>query len=154
MECLETLSSKRANEITQNNQRWRHFLWVRVHKINIWWRNKYYTVWNRGHYSSRHFLQKRVDCFDSFLSKIRKLPRERRLLLPCTVHMCKVLLVNPATTSTAERSFSTARRIKTRMRSKMIPVRFNTLSILHTQKTLTDNLNLKDIANIFWGKSE
>ena len=95
-----------------------------------------------------------MDCFDSFLSKIRKLPREQRLLLPCTVHMCKVLLVNPATTSTAEQSFSTARRIKTRMRSKMIPVRFNTLSILHTQKTLTDNLNLKDIANIFCGKSE
>ena len=71
------------------------------------------------------FYEKNVDCFDSFLSKIRKLPREQRLLLLCTVCMCKFLLVNPATTSAAERSFSTARRIKTWMRSKMIPVRFN-----------------------------
>ena len=90
-----------------------------------------------------------MDCFDSFLSEIRKLPKEQRLLLPCTIHMCKLLFVNPATTSAAERSFSTARRIKTCMRSKMIPLRFNALSILHAHKTLTKNLNLKEIANIF-----
>ena len=59
------------------------------------------------------FYGKKVDRFDSFLSEIRKLPTEQRLLHSCTVHMCKqLLLVNPATTSTAERSFSTARRIK------------------------------------------
>ena len=44
------------------------------------------------------FYQKKVDCFDSFLSDIRtsdirKLPREQRLLLPFTVHKCKLLLV-------------------------------------------------------------
>ena len=100
------------------------------------------------------FYKKKVDCFDSFLSEIRKLPREQRLLLPCTVHMFKLLLVNPATTSTAEQSFYTARRIKTWMRFKMIPVRFNALSTLHTYKALTDNLNLKDIANICCEKSE
>ena len=94
------------------------------------------------------FYKKKVDCFDSFLSEIRKLPREQHLLLRCTVHMCKLLLVNPATTSTAEQSFSTARRIKTWILFKMIPVRFNALPTLHTYKALTDNLNLKDIANI------
>ena len=46
--------------------------------------------------------ENKVDFFDSFLSEIRKLPVEQRLLLPCTVHMRKLLLVNPATTSTAE----------------------------------------------------
>ena len=45
------------------------------------------------------FYEKKVHCFDSFLSEIRKLPREQRLFLPCTVHMCKLLLVNQATTS-------------------------------------------------------
>ena len=68
--------------------------------------------------------------------------------------MCKLLFVNPATTSAAERSCCTGRKIKTFMRSKMIPVRFIALSILHTHKTLTDNLNLKDIANVFCEKSE
>ena len=88
------------------------------------------------------------------MSEILKLPQQQRLLMPNTVHMCKLLLVNPATTSTAERSFSTARRIKNWMRSKMIPARFNALSILHTHKTLTDSINLKDIANSFCEKSE
>ena len=71
------------------------------------------------------------NCCDSFLSEIRKLPKEQRLFVPCTAHLCKLLLVNPATTTTAERSFSTARRIKTWRRSKMIPGRFNALPILH-----------------------
>ena len=29
-----------------------------------------------------NYYEKKVDCFDSFLSEIRKLPREQRLLLP------------------------------------------------------------------------
>ena len=35
---------------------------------------------------------------------------------------------------------------------KMIPCRFSALSILHTHMTLTDNLDLKNIANIFLKK--
>ena len=100
------------------------------------------------------FYEKIVDCFDSFLSEIWKLSREQRLLLPCTVDIYKHLLVNPATTSAAEQSFSTVKRMKTWMRSKMIPVKFNALPILHTHNNLTDNLNLKDVANIFYEKSE
>ena len=38
------------------------------------------------------FKEKKVDCFDSFLPEIRKLPRKQRLLLLCTVHLCKLLL--------------------------------------------------------------
>ena len=76
------------------------------------------------------FYEKKVDCFDTFLSEIGKLPREQRLFLPCTVHMCKLLLVNPVTTSTAERSFSNT-KIKKWMHSKIMPLRFNALSILH-----------------------
>ena len=34
------------------------------------------------------FYEKKVDCFDSFLSQIRKLPREQRLILPCIIQMC------------------------------------------------------------------
>ena len=71
------------------------------------------------------FYKNKVDCFDGFLSEIGKLLREQLLFVPCTVPVRKLLLVNPATTSTAERSFSTARRIKTWMRSNIIPVIFN-----------------------------
>ena len=100
------------------------------------------------------FYVKKVDCFDSFFSEIRTFPRDQRLLLPCTVHICKVLLVNPATTSTAEQLFSTARRIKTCMRSKMIPVRINALSILHTLMTLRDSLYWSTLWNFFAKKVE
>ena len=31
------------------------------------------------------FYKKKVDCFDSFLSEIPKLPRKQRLLFSCTV---------------------------------------------------------------------
>ena len=34
----------------------------------------------------------------------------------------------------------------------MIPCRFSALSTLHTHMTLTDNLDLKNIANIFLKK--
>ena len=100
------------------------------------------------------FYEKKVDWFNSFLHKIRKLQIEERLLLPCIVQMFKLLLVNPTTISRAERSFSTARRIKFCMRSKMISVKFSAFSILRTHKTLTDNLNLKDIANSFCKQSK
>ena len=62
---------------------------------------------------------------------------------------CKLLLVNPATSATAERSFSLARRLKTWMCSTMLPGRLNAIAILHEQKTLTDRLNLTDIAKEF-----
>ena len=91
----------------------------------------------------RFLYEKKVDCFDSFLSEIRKLPKEQRSLLPCTIHICKLLLINPVTTLTAERLFVTARRIKTWMHFKMIPVRFNTLLILHTYKIFRYNLKFK-----------
>ena len=46
------------------------------------------------------------------------------------------------------------KRMKTWIRSKMIPVKINALPILDTHNNLTDNLNLKDVANIFYEKSE
>ena len=60
-----------------------------------------------------------------------------------------LILINPATSATGERSFSMARRIKTWLRSTMTPQRFNNLSILHEYKDRCRQLNLVDIANAF-----
>ena len=62
------------------------------------------------------------------------------------MNLLKLLLVNPATTAAAERSFSLARGLKTWMRSTMVPGRHNAIAILHEHKTLTDRLNLTGIA--------
>ena len=53
---------------------------------------------------------------------------------------------------TAERSFSTARRLKTWLRSSMTNQRFNSLAILNTHKTFTDKLDLCKIGNDFASK--
>jgi len=100
------------------------------------------------------FKETKPNCFDQILSCLTELPEAQRALIPNTVAICKLLLVNPATTATAERSFSTARRVKTWMRSNMLAARFNSLSILHTHKSITDDLNLNDIANEFISKCD
>ena len=95
--------------------------------------------------------EEKSDCFVNKLTCIKKLPRSQLALIPNTVQICQLLLVNSATTTTAERSFSAA-RMKTWMRSKIFPTSFNSLSIHHTHKTLTDDLSLTDIANEFCDK--
>ena len=69
--------------------------------------------------------------------------------LPTTVHL---ILTNPATSCTPERSFSLAQRIKAWLRSTMTTNRFNSLFILSIYKELTDSINLVDIDNEFTSK--
>ena len=70
------------------------------------------------------------------------------------ITICKLLLVNPATSATGERSFSTARRIKTWLRANISQKRFTHLAILNTHKTRTDNLRIVDVANVFASRNE
>ena len=65
------------------------------------------------------------------------------------ITICKLILVNPATSTAGERSFSTARRLKTWLRSSMTQEHFSNLTILNSHKDRTDRLSLLDIANEF-----
>ena len=67
----------------------------------------------------------------------------------------KLLLVNPATSATGERSFSMARRVKTWLRANMKQQRFNNVALLlHSHKARTDKMRLLDIANEFVQRNE
>ena len=55
----------------------------------------------------------------------------------------------PITTATAERSFSTLRRIKTYLRSTMTEERLNNIMVLHAHKDLASDLDLVKIAKTF-----
>ena len=55
----------------------------------------------------------------------------------------------PVTTATAERSFSSLRRIKTFLRSTMTECRLNNLFLLYVHKSMTDALDLSQIAKDF-----
>ena len=60
--------------------------------------------------------------------------------------LLRVFLTIPVTTSTAERSFSALRRLKTYLKSTMTQVRLNNIMILHLHKARTDEINLLRIA--------
>ena len=76
------------------------------------------------------------------------------MMIPNYLTICQLIIVNPATSCTAERYFSTARRLKTWLRAAMTSKRFNSLAIPNTYKSLTDELDLCKIANDFVSKHD
>ena len=88
-------------------------------------------------------------CFDNIRVKIKELPNPEREMIKEVITLCKLILVNPATSAAGERSFSTARRLKTWLRSRMNQERFSNLVVLNIHKERTDSLSTIDIANEF-----
>ena len=62
----------------------------------------------------------------------------------------QLLMIVPATSASAERSFSCLRRVKTWLRSTMSQARLNSVALLHANRCLTPNLNtvLDDFINL------
>ena len=58
-------------------------------------------------------------CFDDITVKISELPNAEREMIKEVITLCKLILVNPATSAAGERSFSTAQGLKTCLRSRM-----------------------------------
>ncbi|KAJ8018696.1 52 kDa repressor of the inhibitor of the protein kinase [Holothuria leucospilota] len=88
-------------------------------------------------------------CFSEILTEVKQLSKEEQLMMQNVINVCRLLHVSPATSATGERSFSTARRIKTWLRSNMLQRRFNSLAILNSHKERTDQLCLHSIGNEF-----
>jgi len=93
----------------------------------------------------RTIVKDKVSCFKDIYQVVKDCSEGERGLMPNIIHAIKLLLVNPSTSCTPERSFSTARRLKTWLSATMKSKRFNSLAVLHIHKDLTDILNLKDI---------
>ena len=94
-------------------------------------------------------FKEKVNHFDDILKAMEETTSETRLLFPNVMLVIQLLLLNPATSATPERSFYVARRIKTWLRSNIIPPRFNALSFLHIHKDLIDGLDVISVANDF-----
>ena len=88
-------------------------------------------------------------CFDDIIVKLKELPNPEREMIKEVITFCKLILVNPATSAASESSFSTARRLKTWVRSKMNQERFSNLTVLNIHRERTDRLSTIDIANEF-----
>ena len=93
-------------------------------------------------------------CFDDIWQNVKQLERSERALISQIVIICQLLLVNPSTTASGERSFSAARRLKTWRRTSMTQKRFNNLSLLHIHKLRTDSLNTTAVAINFIEKND
>ena len=65
-----------------------------------------------------------------------------------------ILLTIPVTTATAERAFSTLRRVKSYLRSTLSQPYMNNLMLLHAHKEITDTIKPIDIAKEFFQVNE
>ena len=72
---------------------------------------------------------------------LRKMPTEMRNLFVETEKLVRLLLVCPAATAEAERSFSSLRRLKTWLRSTMLQDRLNPISVCHVHRNLLDEMD-------------
>ena len=70
------------------------------------------------------------------------------------IRLFQLMYVLPATTATAERSFSSLRRLKTYLRTTMSPQRLNHLMVLFVHKELTEEINIKELATEFIARNE
>ena len=68
--------------------------------------------------------------------------------------LIQIFYTIPVTTSTAERSFSALRRLKSFLRSTMTQPRLNHLMLLYTHREKTDELDIVNIAKEFIDKNE
>ena len=85
-----------------------------------------------------------IDCFADVLCLLKSKEVERALLSNVQI-VVELLLINPATSATPERSFSLSRCLKTWQCSTMMQKRFNSLAILHEHEELTDNIHLMQV---------
>jgi len=70
-------------------------------------------------------------------------------MIPEVVKLCKLYLVNPATTATAERSFSRLRRLKTYLRASLSQRKLNHLLVLSLYADEVDALDMNSLINDF-----
>ena len=68
-----------------------------------------------------------------------------RAMFPHVEALIRLLLVNPASSATAERSFSSLRRLKSYLRSTCGQRRLTTLARCHVHKHIMDGVNVPQL---------
>ena len=100
------------------------------------------------------FRDSKPICLRDIHKTIKALPRNKKLMIPTFTKLRELILVNPATSCTVERSFSTVRPLKKCLRPTMTNQRFLSIAILNTYKTFTDKLDMYKIGNDFILKND
>ena len=96
--------------------------------------------------------------FDGSIKKVTNIRTIADAMTKSTIYqsmLCEVdkllllYLTIPVTTATAERSFSSLRRVKTYLRNTMSTCKLNNLLLMHVHQNRTDDLDLDKIAKAF-----
>ena len=83
------------------------------------------------------------------VTAFRELDAGTKTMLPNVERLLRLLLVLPASSATAERSFSSLRRLKTWLRSSMTQRRLNDVAILHVRKDRAAKVSPRTVAAEF-----
>ena len=86
------------------------------------------------------FKDKDIEHFHDIIKEIKLIDNvtQKGKFIVNIYAVCKILAVNPISSSAAERTFSMARRIKSWMGSTMLPVQFNSVAMLNFNKKRLD----------------
>lgn len=82
---------------------------------------------------------------NQYVLKLSGMSKEVRNMFPKVEELTKLLLVNPASSASAERSFSSLRRLKTYLRSTIGQMRLNNVAVCHVHKHILDEIDQTEI---------
>jgi len=99
----------------------------------------------------QHYKSRTLYCAKQAL---QSMSADSRLLFSQVEQLVRLLLVCPATSSEAERSFSAMRCLKTWLRNSISQVRLNSSAVCHVHKDRLDNLPTRAIAADFARRTE
>ncbi len=88
-------------------------------------------------------------CLDEAASVMRSAVPEVRKLFAQVEILLRLLIVVPATSCEAERSFSSLRRLKTWLRSTMSQNRLNNVAVCNVHQHYIDNIDIRSLVNEF-----
>ena len=94
-------------------------------------------------------MQFQYNSTDEAATSLRSSVPQVRLLFNQVETLIRLLLVVPATSCEAERSFSGLRRLKTWLRSTMTQKRFNSVAVCNVHSSYIDKIDLYNLANDF-----
>ena len=92
---------------------------------------------------------RQVSSLKDVVSELQNMLPEVRGEYPDVCNLTKLLLVSPASSAEAERTFSALRRLKTWLRTTMTETRLNSVTVCHINRHRLDKLDLKPLLRDF-----
>jgi hypothetical protein len=91
---------------------------------------------------------------DVFKKAFQVMMPDMRAMFPQVEALLRLLLVNPASSAEAERSFSGLRRLKTYLRSTSGQQRLNNIAMCHIHSHILDDLNIDELVKQFISRKD